>query len=120
MLTAAALRGGAGASEPLRAALERGDAALVASLEGAVGALRGETLSRDSGLASARDAVLARLAELRASGEPHPDASAEERRQFLLQVEARQRLVARQLALEDWLRDWRTAEREGNAAQVLP
>ena len=92
---------------PLAEALRRADEALVTSLRAAADFLCGEGPQQSSGLAAAQQAVEDRLAELRAIPDPAPDLTAEERRQLVVGLDARRRLLFRQRAIEDWLADLR-------------
>lgn len=95
--------------QPLLEALRREDAALLGSLEAAVAALRDDALARESGLAEAHEAVESDLRERAARGVRVAGVTDEERRRFLVERDARSRLVLRQLSIEQWLADWRTA-----------
>lgn len=72
-------------------------------------ALREEPAPPASDLSAAEEAVRARLDELRGRPDLVPAVSVEERREFLLQLDARRQLVTRQRALEDWMEDWSRA-----------
>jgi len=95
---------------PLRAAIRRGDEALLESMESAVVILRGETSRRASGLPEARQVVAECVDELRADTSWQSHFDGEERRRLLIGLELRRRLVSRQLAIEQWLDDWTESE----------
>jgi hypothetical protein len=95
---------------PLRAAIRRGDEALLESMQSAVAILRGEASRRASGLAEARQAVAECIDELRADPGSLPLLDDEDRRRFLVGLESRRGLVFRQLAIEQWLDDWHESE----------
>ena len=97
------------AAVPLREALERVDQALLASLQATADVLRGRAATLSPSLAEAHDTARARLDEMRSRPELRSTLGAEERREFLVQLDARGQLVTRQLAIEDWLTDWRAA-----------
>jgi uncharacterized membrane protein YccC len=104
-------RGGA-PLRPLFEALQRADEALQDSMENAVDVLRGEAAHRVSGLAAAQQSVEDRVDELRADPGRIPEFTDEEKRDFLVQLDSHRELVFRQLAIEDWIADWREARRE--------
>jgi hypothetical protein len=95
------------AAAPLREALERVDQALLASLQATADVLRGRAATLSPSLAEARDTARARLDEMRSRPELRSSLGAEERREFLVQLDSRGQLVTRQLAIEGWLAEWR-------------
>jgi uncharacterized membrane protein YccC len=97
------LERGGGALAPLREALSRVDEALLASLRKAAARVRGEAAVPGPDLAAARDALEARIAELRARPELQPALGPREREAFLVHIDSRRQLVNRQLAIEQWL-----------------
>jgi uncharacterized membrane protein YccC len=110
-------RGGA-PLRPLLEALRREDETLLESMQAAVETMRGDAVVRGSDLSAAHQAVEERLREVSSSPDAIPDLTDEERRRLLVEFDSRRRLVLRQLALEDWLAVWRTAEQEGQVSQV--
>jgi uncharacterized membrane protein YccC len=95
---------------PLRAAMQRGDEALLESMLSAVAILRGEAGQRSSGLAEARQVVAECVDLLRADPSSLTHLDDEENRLLLVRIESRRRLVARQLEVEQWLDDWYESE----------
>ncbi|MDJ0849348.1 MAG: FUSC family protein [Myxococcota bacterium] len=91
---------------PLLDVLRREDEALVDSMEAAVATLRDDAPPRASGLGAAHEAVEAELRDRAARGVRIAGVTDEERRRFLVERDARSRLVQRQLAIERWLADW--------------
>jgi hypothetical protein len=71
--------------------------------------LRGGTPEAGSRLAEAQTALEARLDEVRGYHEVARAAGARQVGAFVSYVDARRELVARQLAIEAWLADWRRA-----------
>jgi hypothetical protein len=104
-------RGGA-PLQPLLEALRRADQALVSSVQAAAEIVRGDAAYSRSDLSAAHEAVENRLQHLRADPEVIPQLTDEERRRLLVEFDSRRRLFLRQLAIEEWLDDWRTAEEE--------
>ena len=97
----------------LRAALLEHDEALRSSIAASAQALRGGTPEAGSRLAEAQTALEARLDEIRGHREVARAAGARQVGAFLSYVDSRRELVARQLAIEAWLADWRRAVAAG-------
>ena len=100
----------------LRALLLRADDALARSVATVAAALRGDTNALGSDLGETRAAFEAQLDDLRERREIVRVLGAHRADQLLIAVDARRQLIARQLELESWLADWRTAEAAANAA----
>jgi hypothetical protein len=79
-------------------------------------ALRVGTPEPGTGLAEAQTALEARLAEIRGQRELARAAGAQRTDAFLVYVDSRHQLAARQLAIEAWLADWRRVESSGASA----
>jgi hypothetical protein len=93
----------------LRAALLEHAGALRLSIAASAEVLRGGTPEAGSRLAEAQTALEARLDEVRGYHEVARAAGARQVGAFVSYVDARRELVARQLAIEAWLADWRRA-----------
>ncbi|MCH7812350.1 MAG: FUSC family protein, partial [Chloroflexi bacterium] len=93
----------------LRAALLKHDEALRSSIAASARVLRGGTPEAGLCLAEAQTALEVRLDEVRGHREVARAAGPQQVDAFLSYVDARRELVARQLAIEAWLADWRRA-----------
>jgi len=91
------------------AALRRQDEALVASLVAVAEALRGAAAEPGPGLREAHDAVEVQLDALRGGPDAARGLGARGTDALVASFDARRFLAARQLAIEDWLADWRRA-----------
>jgi uncharacterized membrane protein YccC len=98
-----------GAQPAAAAALRRQDQALVASLVAVTEALRGGAAEPGPGLREAHDAVEVQLDALRGAPDAARGLGARGIDALLASLDARRFLAARQLAIEDWLADWRRA-----------
>jgi hypothetical protein len=96
--------------EALREAFLREDDALDASLQGVVEALRGSAAQPSAELSEAHGRVMELIDGLRNHEDSRQPASSPDRTAFLEQLDRRHQLITRQLALEEWLSEWRTAE----------
>jgi uncharacterized membrane protein YccC len=104
-----ALERGAPPLRPLFTALQRADEALLDSMRGAVGAVRGGAEQPASDLTAARDAFAEQLEALRARPETLPNVTNVERQRLLVEVDSHRRLTLRQQAIEFWLAEWKRA-----------
>ncbi len=100
---------------------ERMDEALLASMQNAAESLRGDAATAGPDLAEARDAVEARIEQLRARAELHSMLGTDDRMTLLVELASHRRLVTVLLAIEQWLAGWRAATApEPGAAPVHP
>jgi hypothetical protein len=88
--------------EPLLEAVRREDQALLASIQAAADAMRGEAVLRPSLLAAAHQTAWTLANELRDGLDAISGLTDDERRRLLVEIDARRRLVLRQRAIEDW------------------
>jgi hypothetical protein len=93
----------------LRAALLEHAEALRSSITASAQVLRGGAPEAGSRLAEAQTVLEARLDEVRGHREVARAAGTRQLGAFLSYIDARRKLVARQLAIEAWLADWRRA-----------
>jgi len=105
---------------PLHAALGRQDEALVASLAAVAEALRGPAPGPGSELEEARAAVEAQLDALRGEPDVARALGARPTDALLASLGARRLLVARQLAIEAWLADWKRSDQHERAPARPP
>jgi hypothetical protein len=99
---------------PLVDALRRADAALETSMQASPEVMQGTAVNESSELAAAQEEVEQRLQELAPDPQSlrrFPDAN---ERRFLVELDARRKLVARQRAIEDWFAEWQ----EGREAEA--
>jgi hypothetical protein len=101
---------GGGRLRSLSDAIVREDEAILDSMQRARDTVRGEAAFRPSDLSAAHRALVERIEELRTQPEALRDLSDEDKQRIAIQLDSRRRLVFRQLAIEDWLADWRSAE----------
>ena len=102
-------RGGAATQAALEA-LRREDEALLDSLRSLIAALRGDPTPTTSSLSEAHAAAQEELRSLATIPDAFPPLTDDDKRRLLVELDARRRLVLRQLAIEAWLADWREAE----------
>jgi hypothetical protein len=107
--------GGGPENSELAEALAREREVFTASLESAILTMRGGGSLPTRDLAEAHAAVTALRARLRAAADV-PDVE----RALLERVDARDQIVTRQLALEDWLSDWVALAAGGVSPASLP
>jgi predicted nucleic acid-binding protein len=105
-----------GAQPAADAALRRQDEALVASLVAVAEALRGGAAEPGPDLREAHDAVEVQLDAVRGDPDAARGLGARGTDALLASLDARRFLAARQLAIEDWLADWRRAAAAGAGA----
>jgi len=96
---------------PLREALLRADAALLASIRAAAEVIRGTGEQPGGALSEAHDAVLAHLRDIGSRPDAERVARSAFGEDFLRQLDARRQLVARQLAVEACISEWQRAAR---------
>jgi uncharacterized membrane protein YccC len=93
------------------------DAALQASLESVIAALRGMAGGSDSRLAAAEERVEGELAALREVPEVAAALPDRQRHAILVALDARRRLVFRQAELDEWLETWLRDEKSRGPTQ---
>ena len=99
----------AAALSPLLEAIGRQDDALLGSLNAATRALRGASTESDPRLREAHAEVEAQLVELRSGTYADREIGPRPTEELLAVIGECRALVASQLAIEDWLADWRAA-----------